>query len=264
MSAMKRAAALRLAAAAALLAAAGCASAPAPARDCIPQAEMPDPLRWLPPPPAEGSAAKAFDRARQEEARALRAADPARAERAVRDAPFTWENFWDMVSPAYGRAISEAETPALCAMLRFGLESARRSGKPAKVRYARVRPFAELGEPSLLPADEPFLARNGSYPSGHALNGWTAALLLSEVAPHRAEPILARGLEIGDSRVVAGVHWQSDVDAARLVAAAAVARLHADPDFCALLAAAKREAAAAPPPSPEDPATEQPATGENP
>ena len=45
----------------------------------------------------------------------------------------------------------------------------------------------------------------------------------------------------GQSRVIAGYHWQSDVDAARLVASAAVARLHTDKCFMKLMKKARRE-----------------------
>jgi len=219
-------------------------AAPAAARDAIPQEEMPDPLLYLPPPPAPDSPAKAWDLARYEWGKTVRTADPARAAQAVQDALFTWENLYAMFARSYGRTISEAETPALCAMLRYGLESVRHACRGAKRKYMRVRPFAELHEPSLTPDDERFLVNNGSYPSGHAANGWAAALLLAEVAPGSSEAILERGLAIGESRVIVGVHWQSDVDAARVVAAAAVARLHADPEFLARMAAAKAEAAA--------------------
>ena len=183
--------------AAALLCGAARAQEPAAGpRAFIPAAEMPDPLSYLPPPPAEGSPEKARDLERNEWGRKMRA-DPARAALAVRDAVYTWENFWDMMSPAYGRPISDAETPALCAMLRYGVESAHQGAKGAKKRWNRVRPFAELGEPSLLPDDEHFLVDNGSYPSGHAVNGWAGALLLSEVRPAAAGALRARGLEIG-------------------------------------------------------------------
>ena len=45
----------------------------------------------------------------------------------------------------------------------------------------------------------------------------------------------------GQSRVICGYHWQSDVDAARLISAAVVARLHAEPAFQEQLAKAKKE-----------------------
>ncbi len=46
---------------------------------------------------------------------------------------------------------------------------------------------------------------------------------------------------MGQSRVICGYHWQSDVTAARLVASAIVARLHAEPTFAAQLQRAKTE-----------------------
>ena len=141
--------------AAALLCAAGCSSttAPAPSREWIPKEELPDPVRYMPPPPAEGSAAKSFDLARHELAKKERA-NALRAAQAARDAVFTWENLFETFSPAYGRTISEAETPALCAMLEFGLNTTRRAYRDLKRTYRRVRPFAELDEPPLRPEDK--------------------------------------------------------------------------------------------------------------
>ena len=96
-------------------------------------------------------------------------------------------------------------------------------------------------EPTSYPQDEEELRNNGSYPSGHTIEGWSAALLLTELNPDRADTILARGYMYGQSRVIAGYHWQSDVDAGRLAASAAVARLHADKRFQRLMKKARRE-----------------------
>ncbi|MBQ9726283.1 MAG: phosphatase PAP2 family protein [Kiritimatiellae bacterium] len=226
---------------------AGCAHGPAagfaPSRGFIPEAELPDAVAFLPPPPADGSAAKAWDLARHELAKKQRE-DPARAALAARDAVFTWENLYASFSPAYGRTMSEAETPALCALLHFALDTTRQSYRRAKRTYRRPRPFAELGEPPLRPEDVRLGA--DSYPSGHAATAWAAALVLCEVRPANAEGLLARAFEAGESRLVCGVHWASDVEAGRLVAGAAVARMHADPDFRGLLEAALREEVALP------------------
>jgi acid phosphatase (class A) len=92
-----------------------------------------------------------------------------------------------------------------------------------------------------VPEDEEELRNNGSYPSGHTIEGWSAALLLSELNPERADTILARGYMYGQSRVIAGYHWQSDVDAGYMAASAGIARLHADKRFQRLLKKAKRE-----------------------
>ena len=46
---------------------------------------------------------------------------------------------------------------------------------------------------------------------------------------------------MGQSRVICGYHWQSDVDAARVVASTVVATLHSNNEFNAQLAKAKAE-----------------------
>ena len=69
--------------------------------------------------------------------------------------------------------------------------------------------------------------------------------MLTEVAPDRANALAQRAYAFGQSRAVCGVHWQSDVDAGRLVASAVVAQLHTNDDFNAQLAEAQKEYAAA-------------------
>lgn len=102
----------------------------------------------------------------------------------------------------------------------------------AKDHYNRPRPLVTYpDEPICSPGERAALAKDGSYPSGHSSIGWAWALVLAEIAPDRQDPILARGFAFGTSRVVCGVHWASDVEAARVVGAATVARLHADPTF---------------------------------
>jgi acid phosphatase (class A) len=43
------------------------------------------------------------------------------------------------------------------------------------------------------------------------------------------------------SRVIAGYHWQSDVDASFLLTSGCYARLHTSPEFLADMAAARAE-----------------------
>ena len=107
----------------------------------------------------------------------------------------------------------------------------------------RKRPFVTQNESTCAPQEEASLAKDGSYPSGHAALGWAWGLVLASLDPARADALIQRGHAFGQSRVVCGVHWQSDVDAGRLVGAAAVARLQADPVFQAQAALAKSELA---------------------
>ena len=87
---------------------------------------------------------------------------------------------------------------------------------------------------------------NASYPSGHAMVGWSWGLILSELAPASADSLMAAGKAVGDSRVICGVHFQSDIEAGRTLASAMVARLHGEPEFQRDLATARRELARAP------------------
>ena len=92
-----------------------------------------------------------------------------------------------------------------------------------------------------MPDKEGYLQQNGSFPSGHTLRGWTMALLLTEINPAVANELLKKGYEYGQSRIISGYHWQSDIDAARLVAAAAVAQCHSSERFQRQMKKAKRE-----------------------
>jgi hypothetical protein len=78
-----------------------------------------------------------------------------------------------------------------------------------------------------------------SYPSGHASIGWAWALVLADLAPDRAEAILARGRAFGESRAVCGVHFPSDIAAGQDIGGHVVTRLYAEPAFRADLERAR-------------------------
>jgi acid phosphatase (class A) len=202
---------------------------------------LPNSLALLPKPHAEGSAGQAADLAVYTATRALRGS--ARWDQATQDANLKFPKAASTFSCAMDMPISQEQTPHLNMLLRRTLLDAGLSTYAAKDSYNRKRPFVVRGEASCTPVEEPTLAKDGSYPSGHAALGWAWALVLSEVAPERTNAVLARGYGFGQSRVICGVHWQSDVDAGRVMGAAAVAALHSDPTFTAQLAAAKAEVA---------------------
>ncbi|EKL5247754.1 phosphatase PAP2 family protein [Salmonella enterica] len=103
--------------------------------------------------------------------------------------------------------------------------------RKAKEFYHRERPFVYFHQQTCSPEQENDLRNNGSYPSGHAATGWALALVLADIMPERRNEILKRGYEIGQLRVVCGVHWQSDVDAGRLVGAAIYSALNQSESF---------------------------------
>ena len=206
----------------------------------IDSTHMPNAVRFLPAPPEKGSAAFNYDQAQYRWGLEQRK-DSVRLSMAVGDAVWSVDNICRIFGEVLGITLSEANTPAIYKMLVTGLLTTDQAGKLPKNHYMRMRPYVFYDEPTIYPGDEAWLRTNGSYPSGHTILGWSAALLLTEVAPDRSDVILARGFEYGQSRVIAGYHWQSDVDAGRLVASAAVARLHADKRFLKLMKKARKE-----------------------
>lgn len=200
---------------------------------------LPDSLELIPPPPADGSAAFAFDR--EVSKKALKLQGTPRWELATEDANLMFPEAAETFSCALGIPVSEKDTPHLYMILRRTLTDAGLSTYTAKNHYQRKRPFMENDNPVCTPKEEEKLRKDGSYPSGHTAIGWAWALILTEIAPERADKILARGRAYGESRNICNVHWQSDVAEGRFMGAATVARLHGDPVFCAELEAAKSE-----------------------
>lgn len=203
---------------------------------------LPDSLALIPPPPAAGSAALALDEEISRGSLSLRGTP--RWDLAAADAELRFPEAAGTFSCALGAPITESDTPHLYMLLRRTLTDAGLSTYTAKNAYRRGRPFMLNGSPTCTPDQEALLSKDGSYPSGHTAIGWAWALILTEIAPERADAILARGRAFGESRVVCNVHWHSDVVEGRFVGAAAVARLHGDPWFRAELEAAKGELAA--------------------
>ena len=203
--------------------------------------ELPDSLALLPPHPEEGTAA--FERDKEASRASFAHRGTPRWDKAIKDANLAFPEATEAFSGAVGFRITEEETPHLYMLLHRTLTDVGLSTYGAKNHYARTRPFMVNNQPIGTPEDEEGLRKDGSYPSGHTAIGWAWALILCEVVPERTDAILARGREFGQSRVICNVHWQSDVDEGRIMGAATVARLHADPGFLADLQAAKKEVA---------------------
>ncbi|MRR18187.1 MAG: phosphatase PAP2 family protein [Deltaproteobacteria bacterium] len=204
---------------------------------------LPDSLVLLVPPPAPGSAAAVLD---EEISRSYEAQTGSpRWTLAAVDAELSFPQAAGTFSCALGLPVTEQDTPYLYMLLRRSITDAFIATLSAKKHYKRVRPFVAHNTSTCSPDWEKELRKDGSYPSAHSAIGWTWALILSEIDPEHGDAILLRGRSFGESRLVCNVHWQSDVAAGQLMAAAVAARLHASPAFLADLGAAKAEIAAA-------------------
>lgn len=209
----------------------------------IPRDKLIDSLALLPPPPEAGSEAQASDDAARRAVLPIR--ETARWKLAARDADYTSPKSVEVFACTLGITISPTATPHLNMLLRRTLVDAGLATYKAKNRYNRTRPFVAANDNSCYPQDEEKLRKDGSYPSGHSAYGWAWALILAEMVPDKADAIIQRGYQFGQNRIVCGVHWQSDVNAGRVVAAAVVAQLHNNADFKAQFGAAQKEVQAA-------------------
>lgn len=202
----------------------------------------PDGLAILGPPPAMNSKEGKADKARFETTRAM--AGSARWDRAQRDAELSGGEAWKSYGCAAGVRIGPDTTPVLAKMMLRVEADAFPVFDPVKDRYGRQRPPIGNNKPICVPRED-WMRTSGSYPSGHSAIGWSWGLILAELVPERAGQLVARGRDFGESRVICGVHWESDVVAGRELGSALVARLHADAGFMTDLAKARDEIAAA-------------------
>ncbi len=197
-------------------------------------------LYLLPPPPEGGTILFLYDKERYDWGKLQR--NTPRGDQASSDANVEANGVPEAFSEAFGIDINEENTPEILKLV-IGMreDAGDLATRDAKNHYMRTRPFAFFEEETCNPAQQAELSTNGSYPSGHTSIGWATALVLAELNPDRQNEILKRGYDMGESRVICGYHFQSDVDAARLVASGVVARLHADPGFMKQLEKAKKE-----------------------
>jgi acid phosphatase (class A) len=179
------------------------------------------------PPPAPSS-----DEAKMDLAivlwlqRTRSAADVARAESEVKIR-------LDAFARALGPGFDPAAHPRTRALLDRLHEQASAYVDEAKNRYRRPRPFVADARV------QPVVKREGSpsYPSSHGARGILAARVLAELAPARRDALLEIGRRLGYDRVVAGVHFPSDVLAGQRLGESLADTMLADRDLRAEIAA---------------------------
>ncbi|GAB6967711.1 phosphatase PAP2 family protein [Komagataeibacter kakiaceti JCM 25156] len=199
----------------------------------------PDATRYLPPPPQPGTARQATDDRAFVSTRA-QAGSP-RWALATSDADLREDALLHSFSCAAGFVIDTAHAPRLTALVHKMDVSEIPDMRASKEYWHRARPFVGNSQPICTESDRAHLATSGSYPSGHTMLGWSTALVLAELLPDRATEILQRGRVFGESRIVCGVHWESDVQAGYMLGTAEIAAMHGLPAFRADMDAARTE-----------------------
>ena len=194
---------------------------------------------FLPAPPDTASKRFEADTEAYLEGKMMR--NTPRGQQAVEDADISIDRTMRVMSDLIGTKLDRKKCPNLFLLIEKVMNDGYLSGREAKNYYRRTRPFVHFGEPTSIPSEEESHRKTYSYPSSHSAMAWAATLVMTELFPEYQNSLLHWGYEAGQSRVIAGYHYQSDVDAARLAASAVVARLHADKEFRKSMKKAEKE-----------------------
>jgi acid phosphatase (class A) len=219
------------------------AAAPAPMAQMGPPSGYlgergPDTYAILPASPAVGSPRDEADRAVFKATRSLENSPRwALAQNDVDQAAILKD-----LSCAAGVELTPADAPKTAALLRKIAPDVSRATNRPKDIYKRPRPYLRDDGPICVERSDA-LANSPDYPSGHNTWGWTVGLIMAELLPDRATPILQRARAFGESRLVCGVHSLSAVEAGRLNGSIVVAALHGEPAFRSDLEGARAELA---------------------
>ena len=150
--------------------------------------------------------------------------DEARADREGKWSPFLFDD-------VLGSWFTAQNVPCTATLLDNIGRDTMEVCEAAKKLWSRPRP--PLQDRRIHPSVG--LPTSSSYPSGHGAYGMVVATVLAELAPDLKEQLMQRGKQIGDDRILGGVHFPSDVDAGRALAPVILARLYANPEFRAAL-----------------------------
>ncbi|MBC7479733.1 MAG: phosphatase PAP2 family protein [Pseudorhodobacter sp.] len=190
----------------------------------------------LPTPPATGSAAMNAELAQVLTIQVTRT--EAQAARAVADDA---EDAWVFSDVIANPKFTKENLPKFTAFFDRVTATEGAVVDPSKKIWARPRPYmySELVMPLL---DK---SKSGAYPSGHATVGTLMGIVLANMVPEKHTEIMARAWEYGQNRVVAGMHFPTDIEAGHISGSVIAETIMAHPDFIDEFAAAKTELRAA-------------------
>ena len=198
-----------------------------------------DPIRLLPPPPADGS-----DRQKTELAELRHYQD-------TRSGGMLDQALWDdehenasLFISVLGPKFNLATLPQTARLIAIVENDETVAAGVAKKAFHRHRPW--IFDDTLVgcprgAAKDPL----SSYPSGHGTIAYTDGVVLASLMPDHAADIMARSAEFAESRLICGVHFRSDIVASEALGTALGVMLLKSPALRDQIAAAKVELKAA-------------------
>lgn len=192
-----------------------------------------DVAKLLPPPPEAGSLAAKTDLDVVLHAQAWRTPEE-----------IEWAKFIDKDNPfnhasVLGAWFTKEKLPVMAKFLSDVTEDANAVGALTKALYARQRP-SQI-DPRVKPVVP--VPATAAYPSGHVTRAYTWALVLAEVFPDQRDALLERAHRAAWGRVLAGVHFPTDLIGGQLMGEAIVAELKKSDAFRAGVEQCRQEAA---------------------
>ena len=101
------------------------------------------------------------------------------------------------------------------------------STEPGKRFFKYARPYRWSSDvivvPALESAKSPTPGTDGGFPSGHTAEAWRDALPMAYLFPQRYQELITRAMEMGENRILGGMHSPLDVMGGRIQATAVVA-----------------------------------------
>lgn len=211
-----------------------CLAAPALAQDAKPFADATeiDLLTLLPPPPSIDSPRMKAELGEILMLQVTRT--PELAERAVADAD---EDVWRFADVIDNPKFAKENLPKFSIFFDRIVATEGAVVDPAKDTWKRPRPhlYSDLVKPIVK------LSKSGAYPSGHTTVGTLMGIVLSNMVPEKKAELMARAWEYGHNRLVAGIHYQSDIEAGRIAGTVIAETIRTHEDYKVEYEAAKEE-----------------------
>ncbi|MDO5293516.1 MAG: phosphatase PAP2 family protein [bacterium] len=140
---------------------------------------------------------------------------------------------YDDAGNSNGTWADEATTYGGMVKLVNTIRNSAASTSSAKAFYNYMRPFrwsnlVEI-EPLLKPCEKSDPSSDGGFPSGHTNAAYLASIGLAYAMPERYQELITRASELGNNRIVAGMHSCLDVMGGRVMATAVAASALNDP-----------------------------------
>ncbi|MFZ6657772.1 acid phosphatase [Undibacterium sp. TJN19] len=146
------------------------------------------------------------------------------------------ENIWRF-SEVVGPDFKVEKLPKLNAFFIRVLASEGPVTDPAKEFWKQPRPhqYSDLVKPVVN------RSKSFSYPSGHATAGTLMAVVLANMLPEKKTEIMQRGDEYANNRLIAGIHFRSDIEAGKIAGTLIAYNLMSRADFNTDFEIAKNE-----------------------